>query len=1052
MFKAYKNLIIILSYLLLVGCSQSNDLSFPVNETEYLSPKVIKATPSIVYLSDSIVNKINSKENKELEFNGTNMRLEKPTNTPITFKKTLIKDFEKHSIPDSLPKAKYTWDKEIKGLIKRSNDEPLVESPIFALNTSKPYPIKGKVIISETALTIEIGKYNVKENDQFGIMSIQKEHGLPGIGINCIIKDSLNRIWAGTDAGLVFIDGSKMKIYDIRHGLSNTYINCLALDGNKLWIGTNGGGVNLFENGTFTHFTSQNGLSSDFIISLAVDNERLWIGTFREGLDLLENNHVRNFNVKTGLSDNNVKCLTVQDDKLWIGTANGLNLLYNNQFKHYNIEQGLSNNVIRTITLDDDKLWIGTNGGLNLLKDKHFTHYTTKEGLSSNQIRSVIRQAEKLWVGTLNRGLNLIKNNTITHYTEKNGLSNNFVKCIIPTGNTLWIGTYGGGINLLKEGQFKHYTSRNGLSDNNVMDILIDDNKYWVATFNNGLNLIENEEYIYHTESILNSSSVFSLSGINDKLVIGTLRSGFFTLEGKRLLRYTIKHGLNRNQILSTYTEQDKLWVGTVAGGVNLLGKDKFTHITSEEGLTHDNILTLEKEKNRLWIGTDGGGLNLLDSNRIYQYSTKNGLSNNVVLSLLAENGKLWIGTQKGLSILENGYFTQYTIENGLEGNIVTQLSKDASGNVWVGTNSGLTCFKSLEDGYHLTTWNHSHGFKHTDFNGPSNPISIDKKGVIWTSVGQALTAFSPPKEDLFPPKLFITDIEIARKEVQWLRPSDYKNKTDTLYTSENDTLTLNGVLFKTPQLEQKGISWNGIAKCMPYFIPKNLVLPFNQNHLTLHYSAIKHGEQNDIVFRYKLEGPDNEWSSITKELKAEYRNVPPGHHTFRVRARGRNLIWSEEATFSFVVAPPWWQTWWAYLFYSFILYSIIHFTVVVRTRLLEERKETLAKLIKERTIELEESKQEISAININLEQMVQERTINLENRNKILESYASFNSHELRAHVARLLGLVELLKSSKHNSEDFLLLLDYLYSTSEELDALTRKMQKILEGDNFKS
>ncbi|MBS1682917.1 MAG: hypothetical protein JST48_14490 [Bacteroidetes bacterium] len=72
-----------------------------------------------------------------------------------------------------------------------------------------------------------------------------------------------------------------------------------------------------------------------------------------------------------------------------------------------------------------------------------------------------------------------------------------------------------------------------------------------------------------------------------------------------------------------------------------------------------------------------------------------------------------------------------------------------------------------------------------------------------------------------------------------------------------------------------------------------------------------------------------------------------------------------------------------------------------------------------------------------------------LEDTNKNLQKYAFMNSHELRAPLARMLGLLQLLKLEK-DPEQTKILLNLLQETSIELDKVIRQMNRLLEKEIF--
>ena len=51
---------------------------------------------------------------------------------------------------------------------------------------------------------------------------------------------------------------------------------------------------------------------------------------------------------------------------------------------------------------------------------------------------------------------------------------------------------------------------------------------------------------------------------------------------------------------------------------------------------------------------------------------------------------------------------------------------------------------------------------------------------------------------------------------------------------------------------------------------------------------------------------------------RATYTNLDPGTYTFRVRASNSDGVWTRTPTsLRVVIAPPWWETWWAYVLYA---------------------------------------------------------------------------------------------------------------------------------------
>lgn len=130
-------------------------------------------------------------------------------------------------------------------------------------------------------------------------------------------------------------------------------------------------------------------------------------------------------------------------------------------------------------------------------------------------------------------------------------------------------------------------------------------------------------------------------------------------------------------------------------------------------------------------------------------------------------------------------------------------------------------------------------------------------------------------------------------------------------------------------------------------------------------------------------------------------------------------------------------------ILFSVSLGEIISLAHRAEIRTLYERK------ISEQNQVLLEQQEEIRKINANLESRVEERTRALLVKNLQLEEYAYINSHLVRAPLARVIGLTNLILNDHPNVSDELLA--KLKDASVELDSVVRKINKAIEeGNNF--
>lgn len=112
---------------------------------------------------------------------------------------------------------------------------------------------------------------------------------------------------------------------------------------------------------------------------------------------------------------------------------------------------------------------------------------------------------------------------------------------------------------------------------------------------------------------------------------------------------------------------------------------------------------------------------------------------------------------------------------------------------------------------------------------------------------------------------------------------------------------------------------------------------------------------------------------------------------------------------------------------------------IIQQNHTLHEQAEELTR----QSEELKCSHEEVVAMNDNLEHIVNQRNQEVIEKNKMLEEYAFINAHKLRAPVARLLGIMQIIELSKDTTEiEF-----YLQLCNHEIQDLDRIVWAIKEA-----
>src|SRR5690606_2316782 len=112
-----------------------------------------------------------------------------------------------------------------------------------------------------------------------------------------------------------------------------------------------------------------------------------------------------------------------------------------------------------------------------------------------------------------------------------------------------------------------------------------------------------------------------------------------------------------------------------------------------------------------LWIGTHMGGLFRYNKNNstfekfVHDEYDASSLSNNNIRAIQEDaDGNLWIGTESGISILnkDGSGFSHINTKNSptLTHDFITSIHRSANNEIWIGTVYGLNKLQSQNNGY----------------------------------------------------------------------------------------------------------------------------------------------------------------------------------------------------------------------------------------------------------------------------------------------------------------------------------------------------------------
>ncbi|UZR96423.1 ATP-binding protein [Chondrinema litorale] len=248
------------------------------------------------------------------------------------------------------------------------------------------------------------------------------------------------------------------------------------------------------------------------------------------------------------------------------------------------------------------------------------------------------------------------------------------------------------------------------------------------------------------------------------------------------------------------------------------------------------------------------------------------------------------------------------------------------------------------------------------------------------------------------------------------------------------------------------------------------ITLPHNNSVFSISYTGINFIDPSMIKYRYRLLGfIDDSWQNVGIERKVTYTNLQPGKYVFEVEGE-INAEKISSRILHIIIQPPWWATTWFRLLALSSLLLLLYGIYWYRLKRIRQQNKILAIKVNERTNrlqsanaelrqknyfiqeqkeeiqaqaeELEEYTKEIHLINERLEDAVVKRTARLKKSNEELDNFVYRVSHDIRAPLSSILGLIALIKMETLPTK----LEDYINMVSQSIHKLDTFVKNILD------
>lgn len=860
-----------------------------------------------------------------------------------------------------------------------------------------------------------------KDNAVLDIKYYDVSQGLSNSYVLDIFQDKYGLLWFATNGGGVCrFDGENFEIYNENSGIADNMVVSLASDSDEsLWIATMNG-LSFYNYRNFYSFRKENGMSSNYLTDVLVDRKGVvWVATENNGLNIFNGERFIVLDSTNGISDQITTLYEDSDGRIWFGSFGGGLYVYDNgEISQYRMEQGLLSNHVRDISGNSyGGIAIAYDKGVDIIQSDSVLHYTVKQGISDDAVNVLLFFDDgDVVFGTKGSGLFSISKESITVLNSDHGLNNDAIWALLKDeSGVFWIGTWGGGVSRYDGFSFVNLGVAQGLPSDLIPSMTNNsEGENWYGTYDNGF-FSMNSTYILHygEKQGFSARPVWSmLFNRYGELWLATGNSGLWLFNGNTFKVYNTEGGFPSNSVWSLWEDRKgNLWIGTVDKGLIKYDGNKFYKI----GITGSSIVSLfEDSKGNMWVSTWGDGVYKIGRHEILHFDENSGFPAQKVYNVFEDNdGYLWFATNgNGLLIYNGSAFSTITTETGIGSDFNFWVVQMEDESLMIGTESGLSHMKLLEsttpkypktefvkffhdsanyrmlidvDGrrYSISNYGVEDGFIGFDCIGSQFSSLKDKQGNLWLGTGKHLTRFNPTHQikDLSQPKVHLKDISISLQPIDWARLQGNSLTQDITFDS------LIGV----------------------YQIPNGLKLGYTNNHLTFDFIGINWKTPDRILYQYRLNGYEEEWSYPTRISMATYSNLPPGQYSFEVKAKNIDNIWSEPYVFDFVILTPWWQTIWFQLLFLIIVSSAVYLFIRWRILRLKQQKDKLERIVKERTKEVvlqnEEIKSQRDHLNTVNNELERLSIVASETRNGVLIADSRGNIEYINYGYTQLLG-----------------------------------------------
>nr|WP_315207787.1 triple tyrosine motif-containing protein [uncultured Flavobacterium sp.] len=661
------------------------------------------------------------------------------------------------------------------------------------------------------------------------------------------------------------------------------------------------------------------------------------------------------------------------------------------------------NNITKSFRTKNAIYFQSINEGLFEIESGKGRLVSNNPILQNNRIVNVFAIDEGLLIQTQLNGFYRLTGTVLTKFTTEVDFelaSSSVYSSQLLSDGSFALGTVSNGIFILNNnGKIKYHINQNkGLSNNTALSLYEDaDKNLWVG-LDNGINCINLQSPIQNfvdDTGIL--GTVYTSKLYKGNLYVGT-NQGLFYKNYLTNDEFKFVNG-TKGQVWSLFEYDGTLFCGHDSGTFvieNAVAKNifsasgtwKFEIIPNQKGLllqgNYYGISVLEKTNNQWSFRNKIAG---------FDYSSKYfEITNTLNVYVSHEYKGVYRLELDGKLSKTKPFVTYKTPEKGKNASL-TKFNNI----IYYANKEGI--FKLNEKTKQFSKDNLlSSVFEKDEYT--SGKLIVDNSNKIWLFSKNYIHYFSLSKlsnqlkQNVIPIPASLTNSMLGYENITQISNSNYLiGTTDGYYV-----LNLNELSFKNHNVSISAITTNKLNESSENrSIQEEGSFKYDENNITINYTVPEFNKYINAEFQYLLEGFQEEWSEWSAKPTVNFKNLPPGEYTFKVRAKFVNSTLEDTAIYTFTVEKPWYLTNVALFFYFVFVIVMARFIHKTYKNYYQKQKE---KLIEENNLllEIKELENEQELMRIRNEQLSQD--VDTKNRELAVSTMSLNSKNELLAFI----------------------------------------------------